>query len=55
MINACSKGKQPELAREMLKALRVQEVVPDAITYNAVINACGRGKQPERALECSRL
>ena len=28
----------------------MSKVVPDAITYNAVINAC-KGKQAERALE----
>ena len=29
----------------------MSKVVPDAITYNAVINACSKGKQAERALE----
>ena len=28
-----------------------QGVVPDVITYNAVISACEKGKQAERALE----
>jgi len=26
-------------------------LVPNVITYNALISACGKGKQPERALE----
>ena len=26
-------------------------MVPNAITYNAVISACEKGKQPEQALE----
>ena len=49
MINACSKGTQPELALEVFEAVAVQKVVSDAITYNAVINACSKGKQPELA------
>ena len=28
-----------------------QGVVPDTITYNALISACAKGKQPEQALE----
>ena len=28
-----------------------QGLVPDVITYNALISACEKGKQPERALE----
>ena len=27
-----------------------QGVVPDVISYNAVISACEKGKQPERAM-----
>ena len=49
MINACSKGTQPELALEVFKAVAVQKVVSDAITYNAVIKDCSKGKQPELA------
>ena len=49
VINACSKGTEPELALEVFEAVAVQKVVPDAITYNAVINACSKGKQPELA------
>ena len=29
----------------------MSKVVPEAVTYNAVINACNKGKQAERALE----
>ena len=42
VINACSKGTQPELALEVFKAIAKQEVVSDAVTYNAVINACSK-------------
>ena len=31
--------------------MRQQGVVPDTITYNALISACEKGKQPEQALE----
>ena len=30
--------------------MQKQDIVPDIITYNALISACGKGKQPERAL-----
>ena len=48
--------RQGQAARaypEVFEALR-EKVVPDAITYNAVIYACGKGKQPELAGKCSR-
>ena len=51
MISACEKGKQPERALEVFQAMQRQGVVPNVITYNAVISACEKGKQPERALE----
>ena len=28
-----------------------QGVVPDSVTYNALISSCEKGKQPERALQ----
>ena len=31
--------------------MKQQGVVPDAITYSALISACEKGKQPERALK----
>ena len=34
-----------------MKAMQRQGVVPDVITYNALISACEKGKQPERALQ----
>lgn len=30
--------------------MKQQDVVPDAITYNALISTLEKGKQPERAL-----
>ncbi len=47
----CEKGKQPERALELIEAMQRQGLVPDVITYNALISACEKGKQPERALE----
>jgi pentatricopeptide repeat protein len=38
-------------ALEPFKAMRRQGVVPDVITYSALISACEKGTQPERALE----
>ena len=31
--------------------MKWQGVVPNVITYSALISACEKGKQPERALE----
>ena len=31
--------------------MQQQGVVPDVITYNALISTCEKGKQPQRALE----
>ena len=31
--------------------MRQQGLVPDIITYHALISACEKGKQPEQALE----
>jgi len=31
--------------------MREQSVVPDCITYNALISACEKGTNPEQALQ----
>ena len=31
--------------------MKQQGLLPNVITYNALISACEKGKQPERALE----
>ena len=51
LISNCETGKQPERAFEQVKAVHLQGMVPDIITYNALIGTCQKGKQPERALE----
>ena len=33
------------------EAMKLQRVVPNIISYNALISACEYGKVPERALE----
>ena len=45
------KGKQPGPALEHFETMQRQSVVPDAITYSALISACAKDKQPGRALE----
>ena len=49
MISACEKGKQPERALQLFEAMKQQGVVPDEITYSALISACKKGKQPDLA------
>ena len=49
--SVCEKGKQPERALELNEANQWQDVVPNVITYCALISACEKGKQPERTLE----
>ena len=39
LISACEKGKQPERALELFEAMQRQGLVPDVITYNALISA----------------
>ena len=46
LISADEKGTQPEQAMEMLRAMQ-QDVVPNMITYSALISACEKGKQAE--------
>ena len=49
-ISELGKCRQWAQALEILKAMQRQGVVPNVITYNALISACGKGKQPERAI-----
>ena len=35
---------------KVFKTMMRQGVIPDAITYSALISACEKGKQPEQAL-----
>ena len=48
LISACEKDKQPEQALKVFEALMQQGVVPDEITYNALMQALAI---PERMLE----
>ena len=41
----------PVQALELFAAMIEQGVVPNVITYNALISACEEGKDPTRALE----
>ncbi len=45
LISACEKGKQPEWALEVLKAMQRQGVVPAAMTWNALMSTCEKGMQ----------
>ena len=45
LISTCEKGKKPERAHELLKAMQRQGVVPNVITYSALISTCESGIQ----------
>ena len=38
-------------ALQFFQRMQQQSMVPNIITYSALISACEKGKQPERALE----
>ena len=38
-VSACQEGKQPERAVEILESMQQQGVVPEVITYSALISA----------------
>ncbi|CAM9436794.1 unnamed protein product, partial [Choristocarpus tenellus] len=40
-INACGKGRKPELARGLLSRMRACGVKPDVVTYNALLSVEG--------------
>ena len=44
-------GQQPEQVLEVRKAMQKQDMVPNAITYSALISTCDTCQQPEQALE----
>ena len=50
-ISACEKGRQCDLALELLAEMKGRAIEPNVISYNAAISACGVGRRPERALE----
>ena len=50
-ISACEKGRQCDLALELLVEMKGRSIEPNVISYNAAISACGVGRRPERALE----
>ena len=39
----------PERAWEVFRAMRQQVIVPEVVTYNALVGMCGKGKQTEQA------
>ncbi len=45
LINACEKGKHPELALRLVEARRQQMLALNVITYNALISVCEEGRQ----------
>ncbi len=47
------KGGQPEQALELLAGMKQEGVVPNVVTYNALLSACDKGGQPEQAREFS--
>lgn len=44
LIQACSKGREPQKALSFLDAMKVSGVHPDAVAYSAAIEACARGQ-----------
>ena len=50
-ISACEKGRQSEMALELLERMKRAGIPPTVITYNAAISACEKGRQWKRALE----
>ena len=48
--SACETGKQPERAMVSSDNMHPQHIVPNVITYNALMSACEKGDQPQTAL-----
>ena len=51
LISASEKGRLPERALEVLRAMQRHGVVPDVVTLNALISACEKGRTADLALE----
>ena len=51
MISALEKGSHLGHALEAFREMQQQGIVPNVITYSALISACEKAKQPERALK----
>jgi len=43
LISTCEKGKQPESALELFKAMQQRGVMANVITYSVLISACDKG------------
>jgi len=50
-MGACQRGAQPERAFDVFAALQQQRVLPNVITYCALITASERSTQPERGFQ----
>ena len=42
--HTCEKGNQPKQALELFETMEEQAVLPDVITYSALISACEKDK-----------
>ena len=51
MIRACEAGTLPLRAGQLLDGMMRQGLLPDGITYTALISAGGKGTPPQRALQ----
>lgn len=49
-MKACSMGRRPEKAIELLRDMKREGVRPNAVVYNAAILACTKGVRPEKGL-----
>ena len=45
------RGTLPQRALQLLEAMLHQGLLPDVVTYNALISACEKGTLPQRATQ----